>query len=268
MDKNSSPESIDKVLYNQYKLLEELELLKDNLKCKMEHLRPNEQEIKVLAPLVSGFAHEIRNPLNAITALLEALFQDIEKTEILEQYQTYINTQVDRINRLMKDLIELGKPENQANHIEIDLVFLCAATVDFWNKAPTAGSSSVNFINRSDGAELMIHGDYIRIQQVLVNLFENSSLHSHYGEEISLIVEKDEKMVHLYVIDQGVGVTEEIKSRAFEPFFTTRKSGTGLGLGIARHIIETHKGHLYLSNNIESPGCTASIGIPLKRDLS
>ncbi len=226
----------------------------------MENKSISDQKMQLaLARLVTGFAHEIRNPLNAITALIEAMILEVDNPEVIEPYKNYIDAQVHRLNRLMKDLLELGKPDSKEEYRDLDLIHLCNVTAEFWNQTPTVGDCRVKFTNNTKSKELMMKGDYSRLQQVLINLFENASFHTPSGEQLALTMERSEDTLYLSLTDRGSGITPEIEPRLFEPFFTTRKAGTGLGLGIARHIVEAHNGSLSLSNNTDSPGCTAHI---------
>ncbi|KMQ50330.1 histidine kinase [Chitinispirillum alkaliphilum] len=250
--------------YENRKRHKKIESLLKKTKDEFERHRRQEQEMKLLGQLVSGVAHEVRNPLNAITALLEALFQDdIADPENISMYKKYINAQVDRLNHLMKDLLELGNPNNSSEFIELDLVALCGSTVEFWNNSLTADSKAVSFKNETGKEDLKILGDYTRLQQVLVNLFQNASHHSPQNSLIQLVLSVWEGKINIRVVDKGSGISEEMVDRVFEPFFTTRKSGTGLGLGIARSILAAHSGTIKLENNKAGEGgCTATITIP------
>jgi signal transduction histidine kinase len=111
--------------------------------------------------------------------------------------------------------------------------------------------------------KLKIKCDSLKLQQVLVNLIQNAQQHTDRALPIKIVVDKKgDKTVRVRIIDGGKGIPVENFPRLFEPFFTTRKSGTGLGLCIARHIIKSHNGEIRLYNNNPGPGLTAEILLP------
>ncbi|HEY4491689.1 MAG TPA: sensor histidine kinase, partial [Acidobacteriota bacterium] len=107
--------------------------------------------------------------------------------------------------------------------------------------------------------EPRIYADGARIQQVILNLLDNSAQHSPTGSQIQVAIFEKNGTTHLRVSDQGPGVPADNLPRLFEPFFTTRPSGIGLGLSLVKHIIETHGGEVVLYNNDPGPGVTVEI---------
>lgn len=232
----------------------------------VERQKRHKQEMILLSNLVSGVAHEIRNPLNAITALIEALFQELGDNEISEAYRPYLNTQVERINRLMKNLLELGRVSGVESYTTFDFIRFCRVVADKWNRA--GEKASVEFVQQPSetGRQLFVSGDYNRLQQVLLSIVENASYFSPEGSTVVMELSvQDEKGV-VSVKDKGTGIKPEHMKRIYDPFFTTRKAGTGLGLGIARRVIESHHGSLDIFNNNPPPGCTVRITLPLSKD--
>ncbi|MDG5816125.1 response regulator [Chitinispirillales bacterium ANBcel5] len=236
----------------------------------MELNRRREHEVKLLGKIVSGIAHEVRNPLNAISALLEALYQELEGVKDLQMYKTYINSQVERLNLLMKDLLELGKTDSTSGFERLNFVDLCCSAIDQWNKERDKKTSKVVFHNLKNLNSLEANGDYSRLKQVLFNLFQNASFYSPENKDIDLFLdyEKNDNTILIDVVDQGEGIAPEYLDNIFDPFFTTKKAGTGLGLGIARRIVEAHQGSLMLKNNDNKKGCTAHIKVSLNRNNS
>jgi signal transduction histidine kinase len=229
----------------------------------VERQRRRDLEIKLLGKLVSGVAHEVRNPLNAITALLEAVFQEVGEPDLVKPYRTHIEAQVVRINHLMLDLLELGKPTDDTTFVGVDLAQLCESTASHWNNAPLAGTSHVQYRYCGSDPALVVRGDAARLRQVLLNLIENASEHSASGSSVSLLLDSAGHDARIRIIDSGTGINPDYLDLIFDPFFTTRKAGTGLGLGIARHIVEAHGGTLHITNNNGTPGVTAEIVLPV-----
>lgn len=123
----------------------------------------------------------------------------------------------------------------------------------------------------------MLYVDPVLIEQVLVNLLKNAveamagmpALRAAGVVRLHARVENVEfgQSVCIDVIDQGPGVDEATKERLFEPFFSTKADGMGMGLNICRSIIESHQGRLWVENNVDGIGCTFKITLPLQPAL-
>ncbi|MFP4416051.1 MAG: ATP-binding protein [Chitinivibrionales bacterium] len=235
------------------------EIDQKNMEEEIRHGR----EMKILGQLTSGVAHEVRNPLNAINAMVEAMYEDFKQSDEMEPYKFHISSQVERLSRLMQDLLELGKPIDQDNVIKMPIEKLCRATIDLWKKT-TRKNHDICFEDTDGTAKREILVDERKVQQVLINLLENASHHSPEDSRIRLKTSRvDGNNVAIKVVDQGKGIAPEHMGNLFEPFFTTRRQGTGLGLSIVRHIVNTHGGTIYAYNNSHRPGSTFEIILPL-----
>jgi signal transduction histidine kinase len=219
------------------------------------------QEMKLLGVLTSGVAHEVRNPLNAIWAITEALFQEINSDSRLNIYKDHIKSQVERLSLLMQELLDLGKPFSCKDADLISLPLICKKTVDFWSQTDIT-KRTVHFINSSPDKNGLIKGDPQKIRQVIVNLLDNASQHSSSASTITVRFYQSNSTCHVDVIDKGCGISKEIKAKVFDPFFTTRVKGTGLGLPIVKNILDIHDGLIELNNNEPPPGITAALYFP------
>ena len=219
------------------------------------------QEMKLLGVLTSGVAHEVRNPLNAIWAITEALFQEINCDSRLNIYKDHIKSQVERLSSLMQELLDLGKPFSCKDADPISLPLICKKTVDFWSQTDIT-KRTVHFINSSPDKNGLIKGDPHKIRQVIVNLLDNASQHSSPASPITVRFYQSNSTCHVDVIDKGCGISKEIKAKIFDPFFTTRVKGTGLGLPIVKNILDIHNGLIELNNNEPPPGITAALYFP------
>jgi signal transduction histidine kinase len=221
-------------------------------------------KMKLLGQMAAGVAHEVRNPLNAILAITEALFQDIGDNPEYQPFLDHIRTQVDRLSRLMGDLLDLGKPIQPSSLHREFLPAICAAAVDLWKQTTLSRNHKVRLILPSEQEDLDVMTDSSKLQQVFLNLFENAAQHSPEGSEILFVISTPKRSTaRICVIDRGRGVPPENLQRVFEPFFTTRKRGNGLGLSIVRNIIQALGGDITIRNNEMLPGCTSEIILPL-----
>jgi signal transduction histidine kinase len=227
------------------------------------------KKLESIGQLAAGVAHEVRNPLNAILSISEALFKEseIEGNPIFVPYIEHIRTQVKRLARLMNELLELGKPIPPSSLESVHLFSLCRDTITLWNSSGAAPKIPVVLTAESDPSQLYVTADALKLQQSIFNLLENASQNSPDRGTIKLNVAATESAdtACVLVIDSGKGIKNISMARIFEPFYTERKEGTGLGLALVRHFIQSMGGSITIDNNDPSPGCTATLRIPQVR---
>ena len=228
------------------------------------------KKMEAIGQLAGGVAHEVRNPLNAILSITEALFQEREIGENpdFEPYIQHIRTQVRRLARLMNDLLDLGKPIPSANLQAVPLYRFCRETAGLWKASGTAGGRQVVIECTGQAEGLSVLADSVRLEQVIFNLLENAAQHSPDASDITVhlldsVHPESAGQALVRIADSGRGVPPGQISRVFEPFFTGRKGGTGLGLTLARHFVESMGGSVELWNNDPPPGCSAVLRIPM-----
>ena len=207
-------------------------------------------------------AHEWKS-LNAISVVLEALFQELGDKPDYLLYKDHVFTHVERLTRLMQDLLELGKPIERSKVVIVNFYDLVKESVALWKSSGDHSDYTIEIKKAETEEELKIKCDPLKLQQVFMNILENASQHSPKGTVISICVQKEGKYVKVNICDQGTGIKEDNLKRMFEPFFTTRKKGTGLGLAIVKHILEVHNGTVSIRNSNPGPGCTVDFELPL-----
>ncbi|MFW6244320.1 MAG: ATP-binding protein [Fibrobacterota bacterium] len=219
------------------------------------------QEMRMLGLLTSGVAHEVRNPLNGILAITEALNADLGGNPEYSDYINHIRNQVSRLSDLMRDLLDLGRPVEKTNLQPSSVTGLISKALLSWSASSKHKKRRIVQKFFPGAENCIISADRVKMQQVFINLLENACEHSPQNSEITINVEEnqDSSSVWIKISDLGDGIKAEFLDHLFEPFFTTRKGGTGLGLGIVKRIIESHGGRIRLYNNTPPPGCTAEI---------
>jgi len=234
----------------------------------MEKQLRDTNRMKILGQMAAGIAHEVRNPLAALTAVTEALSLELQDSQDYRCYVDHMITQMQRLSRLMKGLLDLGKPIESTNLYRESLIDICGAAVDLWRKANVEKKQALIFTYPKEASPILILADSAKLQQVLFNLLNNSVEASDKGSEIRVVVSKiSKKYVCISVIDHGIGIRHEHFPLIFEPFFTTKTRGTGLGLSIVKNIIELHNGSIKVFPNTPRPGCTVRITLPLAARL-
>jgi signal transduction histidine kinase/DNA-binding NarL/FixJ family response regulator len=236
------------------------EIERENMQAQINASR----EMNLLGRLAFGVAHEVRNPLNALLAISEALFQNIGGTPEYQPYLEHIRNQVNRLSALMKDLLDLGRPLSRSEFRTISLDKLIESVIDTWKISSEHTTHQVSIERDPRQHSIYVKGDAVKIQQAFLNLLENACDHSPgHSKVVIKLLKPDEWQVIVKIIDSGAGISADLLDRVFEPFFTTRKGGTGLGLTIVRNIIEIHGGSIALQNNAPAPGLTVDVRLPL-----
>ena len=214
-----------------------------------------------LGRLSTVIAHEVRNPLMIIKAALRSLRPEAPAAEIREAVRD-IDEEVNRLNRIVHDVLDFARPPAFAPE-PVDLVRLCR---DAAAAAAVDGGPPIDLV--VPPGPLSVSTDPERLRTALVNVLANArqavETRRRAGDEpgppdheapVRLVLERTgDRHVRLLVVDRGTGIRPEDLPQIFEPYFTTRRSGTGLGLPIARNIVEGLGGTIGVET---APGRTA-----------
>jgi two-component system sensor histidine kinase PilS (NtrC family) len=208
------------------------------------------ERLAVLGQLAAGLAHEIRNPLGAISGSVE-LVRDAEAlgAEDRKLLGTVL-AEVDRLNELVGTMLEVGKPSHPERR-QVDLAEIARGVVELARRHPAAASAKV-VLDAPSPVQALV--DPAQLRQVLWNLVKNAVQFSPKGGEVCVGVQAtDAGRVQLSVSDQGPGIPATDLPRVFDAFFTKRKHGVGLGLAVAKQIVDAHGGTIQVSS---APGRT------------
>jgi len=226
----------------------------------LERQRRLDEELASLGTLAANLAHEIRNPLNALSINLELLREDVEARPAADTVEM-ARREVARLSRLVDDFLTYARPS--APTLEsADGAELVAQVAQLL--APVCERAGVAVTVAAAPAPLRV--DRGQLEQVLVNLALNAvqALEGAGRRELGLACRTDDDEAVLEVTDSGPGIPRAQLGRVREAFFSLRKGGTGLGLAIAGRIVEAHGGRLELANRPEG-GLAARVVLPLAR---
>ena len=209
-------------------------------------------------------AHEIRNPLTPIQLSLDRIADKISTDDSSKKHLTIINNQILEISSLVNnfsDFARMPKPIFEGNNL-LDII---NNSIDTYK----LNYEKINFITNNELKATRIFCDKHQINRVLINLYKNSvesieeviSETEDFGEIITKISD-DKKNFIITIYDNGVGFKESGKDNEQDPYFTTKKDGSGLGLSIVSKIIHEHNGQIFYDNRLEKKGAFVTITLP------
>ncbi|MET3320215.1 UNVERIFIED_ORG: PAS domain S-box-containing protein [Peribacillus simplex] len=224
-----------------------------------EEMLHRQDKLAAVGQLAAGVAHEIRNPLTSMKGYTEYLQLD-EKDENRLEYLGIIMDEINRVNEIVEEFLELSKPQplilETKNIVPIIQNVLSLTEFD-------ARKKNVILFFDCYHKEILIRCDENRLKQVLLNFVINGIEAMPDGGEIKVVTELKEEKVHISIIDTGVGMPPDQLRRIAEPFFTTKKSGNGLGLMISFKIIESHLGRVFVESEVNK-GTVFNIVLPME----
>jgi signal transduction histidine kinase len=201
------------------------------------------ERLAALGQLTAGLAHELRNPLGTIKASAEMLGKQSMKgrPEVMAEMAGYILTETDRMNALIASFLDFARPL-QIHAVNADLCTVLDDVVR--QQSELARSRNVHLVVRTHDASLMFEFDPDLMRLTVGNLVQNAIQASSPQNTVELRAERREKQVMIFVTDEGEGIRKEHLESIFNPFFTTKPQGVGLGLAIVAKIVDEHHGKI------------------------
>jgi PAS domain S-box-containing protein len=212
-----------------------------------------------LGELAAGLAHEIKNPLAGIKGAIEVIRDSRDLSDAHRDVLRDVLHEVSRIDRTVRDLLSYAKPR-PARHTAIHLPELAQRIVTMINPSTKEGAALMTVEARGDIPAFS--GDESQLEQVIMNLLLNSANAKARRIGVSIWYDTAETSIRLEVSDDGGGIPEEIQRRIFQPFFTTRSDGTGLGLATCLKNVQYHGGKIEVSSR-PGQGARFLVTLPL-----
>lgn len=221
-----------------------------------------QEKNKALIGLVAGIAHEIRNPLSSIKTFVELIPRKIHNEKFQKEISTSVPREIVRINRLIEGLINYAKPRKVVHKLISTKKIIDESALLFSHNIKNKGFHLVT----SDIEDYLVMTDHDQLKQIIINLIinaidaleETSPSDTDKERAIKLTSKRIENKVCIQVIDNGIGMTKEEKSKALDPFYTTKPKGTGLGLALVQQLVQESNGELFLESK-KYIGTTVSV---------
>ncbi len=237
--------------------LKYLMLKKEAKRQKKEY---NEQKLKMIGTLAATTAHEIRNPLTGIKGLVQLLGEKHVDSQD-QMYFSIIEKEIARINEIVNEFLILGKPSvYPLERFDIRDVFFEILPI----LQTEAASHDVTFHISIGNEPLPVYCLPDQLKQVILNIVKNSFEACSPLDEISIHLQARDNEAVLLIEDNGSGMSKTTLSKIFDPFYTTKDYGTGLGLYICKRIITSYKGSIFISSQ-KNKGTAVEITLPLNK---
>ena len=219
---------------------------------------------------IATLAHELRNPLAPITNALEIMRLSGESPEAVERARGMMERQVKQMVRLIDDLLDVsrvtrGKLQLVMEHIDLRTVIETALEIS----RPQIERAQLTFKATLPSHELRVHGDRVRLAQVLSNLLNNAAKFTEPGGSVSLAAERAGSHVVVRVRDTGVGLPPEALPRVFDlftqinPSLKRTQGGLGIGLALVRRLVEMHGGMVAAHSDGPGRGAEFTVTLPV-----
>lgn len=230
------------------------------LRAMAEAVRRSDR-LAAVGELAAGLAHELRNPLGSMSGAVELLSKGASLTDAERRLFDIVFRETARLNRLVTDFLSFARPLPVTTS-PTDVAALADETLNVFKHGPFASNLQ---LERVGADSLRVFADTAQLRQVVWNLLQNAA-EAMSGRGGRITVEVDwtpEGMCRLAVTDTGAGIDAEGLARLFEPFYTTKESGTGLGLASVHRIVEAHLGSVEVTSEV-GRGTTVAILLPVQ----
>ena len=219
--------------------------------------------LAAMGELTAGVAHEVRNPLGIIRASVQLVEDPEAGPGRVHEAATVIKQEIDRLDRVIKALLDFGRPSKPTLMV-VGVGDVLADVVLFTRRFANQSNVHIKEEYREDLPRVMADPD--QLKQVFVNLISNAvQAMEDTGGVISVGAESDDGFVSVSVTDNGPGIAPGDLSKVFDPFYSTRDEGTGLGLTMVHRIVDEHNGHIEVTSE-PGVGTRFTVSLPVAHD--
>ena len=233
----------------------------------LERIRLKDQlaqakHLSSLGEMVAGVSHEIRNPLGIISSSAELLKKKMAPQDNLNAIADIVVAEARRLNDIITDFLNYARPKKPNRSLcRVDEVI--TKNIHFLDQQIKENGYVIKTFFDDEIPVIMADGDML--YQAFLNLLINGMQAMPHGGEIYVTIETGDGSLWVYIEDEGEGVSASVMEKIWDPFFTTKEKGTGLGLGIVRNIIEANDGMIRIDNRSEK-GARVSVKFPLSQE--
>jgi len=212
------------------------------------------ERMATLGEMIASVSHEIKNPLGIIRSTADLLEKKVVQYDPQNQLASVIREEADRLNRIVTEFLDFARPQTpRLQSTEIEAIL--RKNIHFLG--PELKRCSVTIEEDFASQPEPVPVDQDLIYRAFLNILLNAIQAMPGGGHVAIKVRHDPKQALITITDSGPGLSKEVLTKAFEPFYTTKDKGSGLGLAIVKNIIEAHGGAIEVTNAV--PGGTSVI---------
>jgi signal transduction histidine kinase len=238
-------------------------LLRDQTKQRqMEEQIHRQEKLTAMGEFASGVAHEIRNPLNAISMIVQRFQKEFEPKSDPDEYFAMTRTvrsEIDRIGQIIRQFLEFARPAKlNKTPMAVDEIIMQSVNVI----SAQAEAKHIRMVTGND-VKTVINVDKNQLHQALLNLMQNALEAVDEGGTIAISARPADQKICIKVQDDGAGIPLDQQKRIFDLYFTSKPTGTGLGLALVHRIVTEHGGEVAVQSKA-GEGTTFTLTIPIK----
>ncbi|MBV8115641.1 MAG: PAS domain-containing sensor histidine kinase [Silvibacterium sp.] len=216
------------------------------------------RRMAAIGRLTSGVGHEVKNPINSIVVHLELLRSKVGGEPTAARHLEIIQSEIQRLDRVVQTLVDFSRPvelklrDHDMRQIVSSVLLLASAGLESYN---------VTVVSQLPDHPIMVKVDADLLKQALLNVVLNGAQAMADGGELSVRLTEDGRWATIKVQDHGEGIPEEIRSKIFDLYFTTKREGSGIGLAMTYRILQLHHGQLDVESKL-GEGSTFTLSVP------
>jgi len=220
------------------------------------------EKLAAVGEIAASIVHEVRNPLSSVKMNLQILESRLSSDATLSEHTRLALMQTIRLERLLNELLDFSRPIG-LDRSKLSLSEIVAEAVKTFRTSVDLGARQLMVTDHAD--KLLANADRDKVHQILLNLLLNAAQATDEQGIIEISIDRvfveSRRMIKISVRDNGRGIPNSKLEKVFEPFFTTRKDGTGLGLSNAKKIVEAHGGEMHIQSAV-NVGTTIEFTLP------
>ncbi len=216
----------------------------------------HDDKMKALGKLSAGIAHELRNPLTSIKVFVDMLPDKVDNPEFVEELVKIVPKEINRLNSLVSTLLDYSKPKVPVPEKNILKDILSEILVLLKQKL-----NEKKIMVKETGTDIEFWADTSQFKQIMINILLNSIDAIKEKGVISITGSIEGEKAIITIADNGCGISQDILNKVFDPFFTSKKYGYGIGLSITHQLVKENKGEIHIDSS-EGVGTTITISLP------
>lgn len=218
-----------------------------NLKASLQELADN-RALAAVGEFAAQLAHEIRNPLSAVRIDLQMVEEGLPEGSRLREIQERVLSEIERLDATLSGALRTAQ-SGRAARDPIDVREPLRAAIT--SVQTTGGPGGIDVVTRGMDDPVTVTGDAAALEQIFLNLLLNAMQASDEGGRVEVSLSSTEAHVVIAVVDHGLGIATKDLQRVYDPLYTTRRNGSGLGLTIARRLVIAHGGRIEIESETE-----------------